>query len=104
MEEKRMFFNEEQKQLLAEIDELENVSDLIEICKDSLHSEGFPEKIFLGERKVLTVLDRMKIAENIQSKYSMLKKNKGIFHAQLFSAMDEYLKECHETGYKYGGL
>ena len=52
------------------------------------------------QRKSLRTVDRMKIADKIISDYSMLKKDKGIFHAQLFSAMDDYLKACNETGYK----
>lgn len=102
MKEKGMFFTKEQRELLEEISELEN-NPLNEFQKD-LKTSSMPERVFIDERKKLTVTERMKIAENIQSKYSMLKKPKGIFHEQLFSAMEEYLKQCDETGYRYEGL
>ena len=97
-----MFFTKEQRRLLDEISELEN-DPLYELRKDLKHSE-MPERVFIDERKTLTVTARMKIVENIQSKYSMLGNQKGIFNEQLFSAMEEYIKQCHETGYRYGGL
>lgn len=52
------------------------------------------------QRKSLRTVDRMAIANKIIAEYSMLKKDRGIFHAQLFSAMDDYLKACNDTGYK----
>jgi len=94
-----MFFTKEQRELLEEISELEN-NPIDELRKDLKHSE-MPERVFVDERKKLTVTARIKIAENIQSKYSMLNKPKGIFNEQLFSAMEEYLKQCEETGYRY---
>lgn len=97
MKEQGLFFTAEQIELLKEIDRLE---------MDRLKSYIEPYK-FTGdpnERKKLTIVNRMKIAEEIQVKYSMLKKHKGIFHDQLFSAMEEYLKACTEKGYKIEGL
>ena len=82
-----MFFTEEQKELLEEINKLESQRDK---CID--------------ERKTLTVAMRVEIVNKIISKYSMLKKQKGILHEQIFSAMEDYLKTCTETGYKLKGL
>lgn len=87
MKEKGIFFNEEQKELLKEIDILEN--------------KTIP---FEDERKSLSTVKRMEMADIIISKYSILKKQKGIFHEQLFSAMEEYLKKCIDTGYRFKGL
>lgn len=80
MKEKGIFFNEEQINLLKEIRELEN-------------SEKY-------DQTSLDVIWRMVIADRIWSKYSMLKKDKGIFHAQLFSAMEDYLRECTKDKYE----
>ena len=102
MKEQGIFFTTEQRNLLEEILKLEN-SELNAI-KDSLKTSGMPEGVFIDERKKLTVMDRIKIAESIQSKYSILKKQKSIFSEQLFSAMEDYLKECEKTGRRYEGL
>ena len=102
-------FNSEQKELLKEMQELENTlqkEDVIDEYAKQAKSNlsAFPEKVFVDERKKLTVIKRMEMAENIQAKYSMLNKPLGIFKDQLFSAMEEYLKQCEETGYRYEGL
>lgn len=52
--------------------------------------------------KGLNTVQRMDIANKIFEKYSMLKNDKGIFHAQLFSAMEEYIFECNKkNNYDY---
>lgn len=58
----------------------------------------------LSNYVTLNTSQRMFIADEILNKYSMLKKDKGIFHAQLFSAMDEYLKECTKNNLTITGL
>jgi len=77
------------KDLTDEMDQL--------IAKNSI--EAAPTSSDANQRKSLRTTDRMKIANDIIANYSMLKKDKGIFHAQLFSAMDDYLKACNGTGF-----
>ena len=88
MKEQGVIFTEEQKELLKEISKL----------------EGYEERPLYDPRKKLTVSMRMKIVDKIREKYSMLNKDNDIFSAQIFSAMEEYLKECDSTGYRYEGL
>lgn len=58
----------------------------------------------LSKHQTLTTTERMVIVEEISNNYSMLKKGKGIFHAQLFSAMEDYLKECIKDNKELTGL
>lgn len=101
MKEQKMFFNKEQIELLKEIERLENSCPSDDLKKIS---DGMPERVFVDERKTLTIIERMKIVEEIQSEYSMLKGRTQFFDTQLFAAMDEYLKRCTETGYRIEGL
>ena len=82
MKEQGMSFTDEQKELLHEIEELEK-----ETGRDSLHT-----------------LRRMLIADMISKKYSMLKNDNMLFQSQLFSAMEDYLKECTKKNYELKGL
>ena len=50
------------------------------------------------EVNTLNTVQRIDIAKNIISRYSMLKKQKGILHEQIFSAMEDYLSECGIAG------
>lgn len=102
MKEKGMFFTKEQREMLDEISELEN--DPLDKFKEHLKSSSMPERVFVDERKKLTVLDRMEIVIEIQNKYSLLKKHKGIFDEQLFCAMEDYLRSCTDTGRRFEGL
>lgn len=102
MKEKGMFFTKEQREMLDEISELEN--DPLDKFKEYLKSSSMPERVFVDERKKLTVLDRMEIVIEIQNKYSLLKKHKGIFDEQLFCAMEDYLRSCTDTGRRFEGL
>ena len=102
MKEKGMFFTKEQREMLDEISELEN--NPLDKFKEYLKSSSMPERVFVDERKKLTVLDRMEIVIEIQNKYSLLKKHKGIFDEQLFCAMDDYLRSCTDTGRRFEGL
>ena len=102
MKEKGMFFTKEQREMLEEISELEN--DPLDKFKEYLKSSSMPERFFVDERKKLTVLDRMEIVIEIQNKYSLLKKHKGIFDEQLFCAMEDYLRSCTDTGRRFEGL
>jgi hypothetical protein len=102
MKEKGIFFTKEQREMLDEISKLEN-NPLYALRKDLKHSE-MPERVFVDERKKLTVLDRMEIVIEIQNKYSLLKKYKGIFDEQLFCAMEDYLRSCTDTGRRFEGL
>jgi len=102
-----MFFTKEQREMLEKISELENdlqPKDVKYQYEDHLKSSGMPERVFVDERKKLTVLDRMEIVIEIQNKYSLLKKHKGIFDEQLFCAMEDYLRSCTDTGRRYEGL
>lgn len=98
MKEQGMFFNDEQKALLEEISKLEG--DI----KHKFSQDGMPERAFVDDRKSLTVTKRMEIVDEIASRYSKLKKKDALFQSQLFCAMEEYLKYCVETGYKFKGL
>lgn len=82
------------------------MADLNEMLKflKSENLEYESECLRAQEVKSLTVLDRSRIAENIYNKFSELKNQRGVFHEQLFCAMEEYLKQCDETGYLYNGL
>ncbi len=100
MKEQGMFFTEEQKELLREIDKLRKHHE----DKDLKFSDGMPEMVFMDQRKTLTILKRMEMAVEISKRYSMLKTDKGIFQDQLFSAMEDYLKKCTDNGYKFEGL
>jgi len=102
MKEKGMFFTKEQREMLDEISELEN--NPLDKFKEYLKSSSMPERVFVDERKKLTVLDRMEIVIEIQNKYSLLKKHKGIFDEQLFCAMEDYLRSCTDTGRRFEGL
>ena len=102
MKEKGMFFTKEQREMLDEISELEN--DPLDKFKEYLKSSSMPERVFIDERKKLTVLDRMEILIEIQNRYSLLKKHKGIFDEQLFCAMEDYLRSCTDTGRRFEGL
>lgn len=102
MKEKGMFFTKEQREMLEEISELEN--DPLDKFKEYLKSSSMPERVFVDERKKLTVLDRMEIVIEIQNRYTLLKKHKGIFDEQLFSAMEDYLRSCTDTGRRFEGL
>lgn len=102
MKEKGMFFTKEQRELLEEISELEN--NPLDKFKEYLKSSSMPERVFVDERKKLTVLDRMEIVIEIQNRYSLLKKHKGIFDEQLFCAMEDYLRSCTDTGRRFEGL
>ena len=102
MKEKGMFFTKKQREMLDEISELEN--DPLDKFKEYLKSSSMPERVFVDERKKLTVLDRMEIVIEIQNKYSLLKKHKGIFDEQLFCAMEDYLRSCTDTGRRFEGL
>ena len=102
MKEEGMFFTKEQREMLDEISELEN--DPLDKFKEYLKSSSMPERVFVDERKKLTVLDRMEIVIEIQNKYSLLKKHKGIFDEQLFCAMEDYLRSCTDTGRRFEGL
>ena len=97
-----MFFTKKQREMLDEISELEN--DPLDKFKEYLKSSSMPERVFVDERKKLTVLDRMEIVIEIQNKYSLLKKHKGIFDEQLFCAMEDYLRSCTDTGRRFEGL
>ena len=97
-----MFFTKEQRELLEEISELEN--NPLDKFKEYLKSSSMPERVFVDERKKLTVLDRMEIVIEIQNRYSLLKKHKGIFDEQLFCAMEDYLRSCTDTGRRFEGL
>lgn len=87
MKEQGIFFTDEQKKLLQEIDKLE---------KSKQENED--------ERKTLNTTQRMVIASSISDKYSMLSNCNGIFSSQLFSAMEDYLKECTKKDYNLTGL
>lgn len=87
MKEKGIFFTDEQKELLEEIDKLEN-----------------NKKNHEDERKTLNTMQRMVIASSISDKYSMLNNCNGIFSSQLFSAMEDYLRECTKIDFKLTGL
>lgn len=102
MKEKGMFFTKKQREMLDEISELEN--DPLDKFKEYLKSSSMPERVFVDERKKLTVLDRMEIVIEIQNKYSLLKNHKGIFDEQLFCAMEDYLRSCTDTGRRFEGL
>ena len=102
MKEKGMFFTKEQREMLDEISELEN--DPLDKFKEYLKSSSMPERVFVDERKKLTVVDRMKIVIEIQNRYTLLKKHKGIFDEQLFCAMEDYLRSCTDTGRRFEGL
>ena len=102
MKEKGMFFTKEQREMLDEISELEN--DPLDKFKEYLKSSSMPERVFVDERKKLTVLDRMEIVIEIQNRYTLLKKHKGIFDEQLFCAMEDYLRSCTDTGRRFEGL
>lgn len=52
----------------------------------------------VSEVKTCTTIQRMEIAGKIIEKYSMLKKQKGILHEQLFAAMEDYLGQCGIVG------
>ncbi len=95
-------FTQEQTKLLEQITELENNSKYQ--YEEHLKSSGMPEIVFVDERKKLTVLDRMEILIEIQNKYSLLKKQKGIFDEQLFSAMEDYLRSCTAYNRRFEGL
>ena len=69
-------------------------SELEDLCK-SIPSE---EPTRFDEVISLTAVKRLIIAEKVMSKYSMLKKQKGILHEQVFSAMEDYLSECGIAG------
>lgn len=49
------------------------------------------------EADKLTTVGRMAVFEQVISNYSTLKEDNGIFHAQLFEAMENYLEQI--TGY-----
>ena len=102
MKEKGMFFTKEQREMLEEISELEN--DPLDKFKEYLKSRSMPGRVFVDERKKLTVLDRTEIVIEIQNQYSLLKKHKGIFDEQLFCAMEDYLRSCTDTGRRFEGL
>ena len=102
MKEKGMFFTKEQREMLDEISELEN--DPLDKFKEYLKSSSMPERVVVDERKKLTVLDRMEIVIEIQNRYTLLKKHKGIFDEQLFCAMEDYLRSCTDTGRRFEGL
>jgi len=76
---------------------------LYDFQKD-LNSHDICQRAFIDERKKLTILDRMEILIEIQNRYSLLKKHKGIFDEQLFCAMEDYLRSCTDTGRRFEGL
>lgn len=61
-------------------------------------AKAFDNDESASEVKTLNTVQRLAIAQGIISKYSMLKKQKGILHEQVFSAMEEYLDECGIAG------
>lgn len=58
----------------------------------------------LIQNNILDTSQRMSIAEEITSNYSLLRKDTGIFTAQLFSAMEDYLRECTKQNKELKGL
>lgn len=80
------------------------VNNPIDELRKDLKSHDISQRAFIDERKKLTVLDRMEILIEIQNRYSLLKKHKGIFDEQLFCAMEDYLRSCTDTGRRFEGL
>lgn len=58
----------------------------------------------LSEYNTLNTMQRMVIASSISDRYSMLNNCNGIFSSQLFSAMEDYLKECIKDNKELKGL
>lgn len=98
MKELGIFFTDEQKKLLSEIDNLEKHKDC-EFEKDLVKEINHHD-----DRKIITTLDRIQFASIIQKKYSLLNKNDTLFSSQLFSAFEEYLKEYRNSNCILKGL
>ncbi len=95
-------------------DQMDNIKSAIEQYADTANIEELQKSLaacteskarnLVNERKSLTWNMRNEIFKKVVADYSMLRKDKGIFHAQLFHAMDTYLKACNDTGYKIVNL